>query len=116
MLIYKRNLKVTQDDFTNKQEEIKNAIRQLVDGYLKNFNEQNFPSTKVDFAIPMSDELKTKYHFLFTQTAPIEKTFAELIGMNYSTFRSKLSRDTFTATETLRILDICGYKVSIIPK
>lgn len=78
MLIYKRNLKVTQDDFTNKQEEIKNAIRQLVDGYLKNFNEQNFPSTKVDFAIPMSDELKTKYHFLFTQTAPIEKTFAEL--------------------------------------
>ena len=25
-----------------------------------------------------SDELKTKYHFLFTQTAPIEKTFAEL--------------------------------------
>ena len=45
-----------------------------------------------------------------------EKTFAELIGMNYSTFRSKLSRDTFTATETLRILDICGYKVSIIPK
>ena len=45
-----------------------------------------------------------------------EKTFAELIGMNYSTFRSKLSRDTFTAAEILRILNLCGYKVSIIPK
>ena len=56
MLIYKRNLKVTQDDFTNKQEEIKNAIRQLVDGYLKNFNEQNFTSTKVDFAIRQAKE------------------------------------------------------------
>lgn len=78
MLIYKRTLKVTQDDFDNKQEEIKDAIRQLVDDYKKKFNEQNFPSTRVDFMVSMKDELKNQYHFVFTQTEPIEKSFAEL--------------------------------------
>lgn len=45
-----------------------------------------------------------------------EKDFAELIDMNYSTFRSKLSRDSFTAAETIKILDLCGYKFSITSK
>lgn len=45
-----------------------------------------------------------------------EREFANLLGMNYSTFRSKLSRDSFTATETIKILDLCGYRFSIIPK
>ncbi len=78
MILYKRKLRVTQNDFDTKQEEIKNAIRELVDKYLSDFNSQNFPSTRVDVKIPMKEGLKNQYHFVFIQTEPIEKAFAEL--------------------------------------
>lgn len=78
MILYKRKLRVTQNDFDTKQEEIKNAIRELVDKYLSDFNSQNFPSSKVDIKISMKEGLKKQYHFVFIQTEPIEKAFAEL--------------------------------------
>lgn len=78
MILYKRKLRVTQNDFDTKQEEIKNAIRELVDKYLSDFNSQNFPSSKVDIKISMKEDLKEQYHFVFIQTEPEDKAFAEL--------------------------------------
>ena len=78
MLLYKRVLKVTQESFDTQQDEIKNAIRSLVDTYRTDFSE-NFPETKVEFVVPMKGELVTEYKFKFIKmNQSTESVFAQL--------------------------------------
>ena len=78
MLSYKRNLKVTQEAFDNQQDEIKNAIRSLVDSYKTDFSE-NFPKAKVEFVTSMKGDLITEYKFKFiNMSESTESVFAQL--------------------------------------
>lgn len=78
MLLYKRNLRVTQESFDTQQDEIKNAIRSLVDTYKTDFLE-NFPETKVEFVVPMKGELMKEYNFKFiNMSESTESVFAQL--------------------------------------
>lgn len=78
MLLYKRNLKVTQESFDTQQDEIKNAIRSLVDNYRIDFSD-NFPETKVEFITPMKGELVKEYNFKFiNMSQSTESVFAQL--------------------------------------
>ena len=78
MLLYKRNLKVTQESFDTQQDEIKNAIRSLVDTYRIDFLD-NFPETRVEFVTPMKGELMTEYDFKFiNMSQSTESVFAQL--------------------------------------
>jgi hypothetical protein len=78
MLLYKRNLKVTQESFDNQQDEIKNAIRSLVDKYRMDFAD-NFPETRVEFVDSMKGNLATEYNFKFINMGEsTESVFAQL--------------------------------------
>lgn len=79
MISYKKILKVTEDDFNTRQEDVKTAIRKLVDEYTHNFL-QRFPSTKVKFLISMKGEqLEHQYKFDFINNKEgINEVFAQL--------------------------------------
>lgn len=80
MIYYDKTLQVTETEFNTCQEDIKTAIRKIVDRYqTKLLN--TFPTTRVDFVIPMKgNKLKETYKFNYIQILKdkTEKVYAEL--------------------------------------
>ena len=81
MLFYNRKIGVTQEEFNTCQEEVKNAIRKIIDEYKANLL-KTFPLTKVDFVVSLKgEELQKQYKFLFKKSTEEETdvVFAELV-------------------------------------
>ena len=81
MLFYNKTIGVTQEEFDTCQEEVKNAIREIVDNYKANLM-KTFPLTKVDYVVSLKGEvLQNHYKFLFKKSTEEENdvVFAELV-------------------------------------
>lgn len=81
MFFYNKKIGVTQEEFDTCQEEVKNAIRKIIDEYKANLMER-FPLTKVDYVVSLKgEELQNQYKFLFRKSTEEENdvVFAELV-------------------------------------
>ena len=78
MFYYERTLQVTETEFNSCQEDIKNAVRQIVDRYKTKYLEV-YSSLKVKFLVSMKgEEIPEKYKFQYLHI--LKNNTEEIVG------------------------------------